>query len=119
MAGLRNNFVWDDITRSELFNNPQMRVVQDNVEEYIRYCIFLSTKFKFGKQGVRKFNADWMMAWSESKVQSDQMVFEIINMLYNYTILNFNQAVIYLKSGSSKNDYKGSLEKLRYAKWAA
>lgn len=119
MAGLRNNFVWDDITRSEMFNNPQMRVVQDNVEEYIRYCIFLSTKFKFGKQGVGKFNSDWMMAWSETKVQSDQMVFEIINMLYNYTILNFNQAVIFLKSGSSKNDYKGSLEKLRYAKWGA
>jgi hypothetical protein len=119
MAQLRNNFVWDDISRSEMFNNPQMRVVQDNIEEYIRYCIFLSTKFKFGKNGVRNFKSDWMMAWSGSKVKSGFMIFEIINMLYNYTILNFNQAVIYLKSGQSKNDYKGSLEKLRYAKWSA
>jgi len=119
MAQLRNNFVWDDISRSEMFNNPQMRVVQDNIEEYLRYCIFISTKFKFGKNGVKNFKSDWLMSWSGKKVKSNFMIFEIVNMLYNYTILNFNQSVIYLKSGQNKADYKGSLEKLRYAKWAA
>jgi hypothetical protein len=119
MAQLRNNFVWDDIARSEMFNNPQMRVVQDNIEEYLRYCIFISTKFKFGKNGVKNFKSDWLMAWTGKKVKSNTMLYEIVSMLYNYTILNFNQAVIYLKKGQSKNDYKGSLEKLRYAKWAA
>lgn len=119
MSQLRNNFLWDDIAKSELFNNPQMRVVQDNIEEYIRYCIFISTKFKFGKNGINNYKSDWLMSWTGTKVKSNTMLFEIINMLYNYTILNFNQAVIYLKTGQSKNDYKGSLEKLRYAKWAA
>jgi hypothetical protein len=122
MQELRYSFNWDVITKSEMFNNPQMRVVQDNIEEYLRYCIFLSTKFKFGPKkqgGVRKFQSDWMMSWTGDKVKSCQMMFEISNMLYNYLILNFNQSVIYLKSKQSMSEYKGALEKLRYAKWAA
>jgi hypothetical protein len=119
MAQLRNGFFWDDIAKSEMFNQPSMRIIQDNIEEYIRYCIFISTKFKFGKNGVSKFESDWLMSWSESKIKNNTMLFEIVNMLYNYTILNFNQAVIYLKTGQNKTDYKGSLEKLRYAKWSA
>ena len=121
MQQLRQSFDWDVITKSEQFNNPRMRTIQDNVEEYLRYCIFMSTKFKFGsgKQAVKGFNVDWMMAWTGSKQKSNQIVFEIANMLYNYLILNFNQAGMYLKKGFSKQEYKGALEKLRYAKWAA
>lgn len=116
---LRNGFVWDNIIQSDLFNKPQMRVVQDNLEEYIRYCIFLSTKFSFGGgNGVKDFKSDWMMSWTGNKIQSQVMLFEISNMLFNYGILNFNQAVIYLKDKHTKEEYKGSLEKLRYAKWA-
>ena len=102
-----------------MFNKPQMRTVQDNLEEYIRYCIFLSTKFTFGgNSGVKNFCSDWMMSWTGKKVKSNIMLFEISNMLFNYGILNFNQAVIYLKEKHTKEEYKGSLEKLRYAKWA-
>lgn len=120
MQELRSGFVWDDISRSEMFNNPQMRIVQDNIEEYLRYCIFLSTKFKFGtKDGVKKFTSDWLMSWTGDKVKSNRMIFEICNMLYNYVILNFNQAVIYLGKKHTKAEYKGALEKLRYAKWGA
>lgn len=122
MEDLRSGFVWDDIAKSEMFNNPHMRVVQDNIEEYLRYCIFLSTKFKFGsKEGVQGFTSDWLMSWTGDKVKHNGMLFEICNMLYNYVILNFNQAVIYLTRGGkhTKAEYKGSLEKLRYAKWGA
>ena len=120
LTEVRLGFNWDDITNSEAFHKPQMRVVQDNIEEYLRYCIFLSTKFKFGKgkDCVRSFAADWMMSWTQKKVKSNHILFEISNMLFNYAILNFNQAVIYLKSKQSKDQYKGSLGKLRYAKWA-
>jgi BRO1-like domain len=116
---LRNGFIWDNIVQSDMFNKPQMRTVQDNLEEYLRYCIFLNTKFTFGgKSGVKDYTSDWMMSWTGEKVKSDLMEFEISNMLFNYGILNFNQAVIYLKSKHTKEEYKGSLEKLRYAKWA-
>lgn len=120
MQELRSGFVWDNIAKSEMFNQPQMRVVQDNIEEYLRYCIFLSTKFKFAsKGGIKGFTSDWLMSWTGKKVKSNRMLFEICNMLYNYVILNFNQAVIYLKKKHTKMEYKGSLEKLRYAKWGA
>lgn len=119
MKELRLSFNWDIITNSESFNKPQMRTVQDNLEEYLRYCIFLSTKFSFGsKDGVRDFLSDWKMSWTDNKVKSNRMLFEISNILFNYAILNFNQAVIYLKDKQTKMEYKGSLEKLRYAKWA-
>lgn len=68
--------------------------------------------------GIKNFTSDWMMSWTGEKVKSDLMEFEICNMLFNYGILNFNQAVIYLKTKHTKEEYKGSLEKLRYAKWA-
>lgn len=119
MKTLRDGFIWDNIIQSDMFNKPQMRVVQDNLEEYIRYCIFLSTKFTFGgKTGVQNFKSDWLMSWTGEKVASDIMEFEICNILFNYGILNFNQAVIFLKDKHTKEEYKGSLEKLRYAKWA-
>jgi hypothetical protein len=119
MTELRYSFNWDVIAQSDSFNKPQMRVVQDNLEEYLRYCIFLSTKFQFGgKQGVKGFCADWMMSWTSKKIKSDRILFEISNILFNYTILNFNQAAIFLKDKHTKEEYKGALAKLRYAKWA-
>jgi len=119
MTELRYSFNWDVITHSDSFNKPQMRVVQDNLEEYLRYCIFVSTKFQFGgKSGVKGFTSDWLMSWTQRKIQSDRMLFEISNILFNYAILNFNQAAIFLKDKHTKQEYKGALDKLRYAKWA-
>lgn len=121
MKELRLSFNWDMITSSDSFNKPQMRTVQDNLEEYLRYCIFLSTKFSFNshtKNGVKNYVSDWKMSWTENKVKSTHILFEISNILFNYAILNFNQAVIFLKEKQTKDEYKGALEKLRYAKWA-
>lgn len=80
-------------------------------------CIFLSKKFIFGGKSpemVQKFKSDWMMAWSQDKIQSNSMVFEICNFLFNYIILNFNQAVLFLKEKQGVEQYKNSLQKLQY-----
>jgi hypothetical protein len=36
MEKMRNGFDWQQITKSEQFNQPIMRTIQDNLEEYIR-----------------------------------------------------------------------------------
>lgn len=119
MKELRLSFNWDEITNSDSFNKPQMRTVQDNLEEYLRYCIYLSTRFSFGSNnGVKGFESDWKMSWTDKKVKANSILFEISNILFNYAILNFNQAVMFLKDKQTKEEYKGALQKLRYAKWA-
>ncbi len=115
LTQLKTEFNWDVITNSEMFNKPQMRTVQDKIEEYIRCCIFLSTKFKFqAKDGVVGFTSDWLMSWSGDKVRCGHILFEICNSLFNYAILNFNQAALYLKEKKGVLEFKGALEKLRY-----
>lgn len=58
------------------------------------------------------------MSWTQQKVQSSNILFEICNSLFNYAVLNFNQAAMYLKEKKGMAEFKGALEKLRYAKWA-
>lgn len=33
---IRNSFDWRVLTQSEHFNQPMMRTIQDNIEEYLR-----------------------------------------------------------------------------------
>lgn len=48
------------------------------------------------------------------------MTFEICNFLFNYVILNFNQAVLFLKVAEpTAQQYKESLQKLQAAVWGA
>lgn len=80
-------------------------------------CIFLSKKFVFGgksPESVAKFKTDWLMAWSKDSIQSNSMIFEICNFLFNYIILNFNQAAMFLKEKQGVEQYKNSLQKLQY-----
>lgn len=37
MTALASGFNWALLTKSELFNQPEVRTIQDNMEEYIRY----------------------------------------------------------------------------------
>jgi hypothetical protein len=81
-----------------------------------RLCIFISKRFVFGKSkdSVQDFHADWMMSWTGSAVQSNSIVFEICNFLFNYIILNFNQAAMFLQHKQSADQYKLALQKLQY-----
>lgn len=36
MDKIRNGFDWRVLTQSEQFNQPMMRTIQDNIEEYLR-----------------------------------------------------------------------------------
>lgn len=76
----------------------------------------LSKRFVFGKapNAVKGFKADWMMSWTQDKIQSNHIVFEICNFLFNYMILNFNQAVMFLKDSQGIEQYKNALQKLQY-----
>lgn len=120
MTKIREGFHWDKLTQTEHFNQPIMRTIQDNMEEYLRLCIFISKRFIFGKRkgAVAKFNADWLMSWSDSKIQNKSIIFEICNFLFNYAILNFNQSILFLEKKQSVSEYKSTLEKLQYSIWA-
>ena len=54
------------------------------------------------------------MSWTGDKVQCPNILFEICNSLFNYAILNFNQAALYLREKKGAQEFKGALEKLRY-----
>ena len=120
MDNIRATFDWKKINSQESFGKPEMQLIQDNMEEYLRHCIFLSTKFKFGgKDGVVGFQADWEMSFTKKTQKSSHILFEISCFLFNYSMLNYNQATYLLsKKSASKEDNKTALEKLRYAKWA-
>lgn len=79
-------------------------------------CIFISKRFNFGKgnDAVKDFKADWMLSWTNSSVTSQSIVFEICNFLFNYIILNFNQAAMFLKEKQTIDLYKQALQKLQY-----
>jgi hypothetical protein len=122
MNTIRSGFDWKTLTKSEAFMQPAMRSIQDNMEEYIRVCILLSKRFVFGskaKNAVKNYKADWMMPWTEDKIQSNHIIFEICCFLFNYTILNFNQAVFCLSPGQNVSEYKNALQKMQYALWGA
>jgi hypothetical protein len=36
MASIRNNFDWKKLTKSEQFMSPEMRTIQDSIEEYLK-----------------------------------------------------------------------------------
>lgn len=59
------------------------------------------------------------MPWTEDKVQSNHIVFEICNFLFNYIILNFNQGAMCLSQSQGIDQYKNALQKLQYAIWGA
>jgi hypothetical protein len=36
MASIRNSFDWKKLTKSEQFTSPEMRTIQDSIEEYLK-----------------------------------------------------------------------------------
>lgn len=54
------------------------------------------------------------MAWSGEKIAIPSMVFEISNFLFNYTILNVNQATMFLRDKQGADQFKLCLQKLQY-----
>ena len=36
MAHIRNSFDWKKLTKSEQFMSPEMRTIQDSIEEYLK-----------------------------------------------------------------------------------
>ena len=36
MASIRNTFDWKKLTKSEQFTSPEMRTIQDSIEEYLK-----------------------------------------------------------------------------------
>lgn len=122
MDKIRNEFDWKYLTQSEHFNSPLMRTIQDKIEEYLRYCIFMSKRFVFGgsrPDTVKGFKADWLMPWSKTSIQSSSMYFEICNFLFNYMLLNINQSQMFLKNQQTADVYKQTLQKLQSALWAS
>lgn len=81
----------------------------------------VSKRFDFGSKGptvVKNFKADWKMTWSDTTIQSPSIVFEICNFLFNYIILNFNQAAMFLQSKQGLEQYKNALQKLQSVRFA-
>lgn len=117
MSSLREGFDWQQLTKSEQFKSPIMRTIQDNMEEYIRLCILLSKRFVFAEKQpnvVKGFKADWLLSLSQSKIQSGSIIFEICCFLFNYLVLNFNQAVLFLQEKQGADQYKLALQKIQY-----
>lgn len=80
----------------------------------------LSKRFVFGskdKKNMKNYKADWIMPWTEDKIQSNHIVFEISCFLFNYIILNFNQGAMCLSQKQGLEQYKNALQKLQYAVW--
>jgi len=103
MNGIRSKLDWNKINKSDLFNGTVLDDFKYNLEYYIRHCFFLSNKFTFGgKNGVKNFNSNWKMPWTKKKIKSKNMLFEICNLLFNYGILNFNQAMVYIKGSHNE-----------------
>jgi hypothetical protein len=82
----------------------------------------VSKRFVFGSKvtnAVKSYKADWMMPWTEDKIQSNHIIFEICCFLFNYIILNFNQGAMCLSQKQGVDQYKNALQKLQYAVWGA
>mgnify|MGYP000981651330 CR=1 FL=1 len=76
----------------------------------------ISKRFDFGAKGptvVKNFKSDWKMTWSDTTIQSPSIIFEICNFLFNYIILNFNQAAMFLQTKQGIEQYKNALQKLQ------
>lgn len=117
MTQLRDSFDWKTLTQTEHFRSPIMRTIQDNMETYIRFAILLSKRFVFvpkASNTVKNFKPDWLMAWSQDKITSTSMIFEICNFLFNYVILNFNQGALWLAEKQGIEQYKNALQKIQY-----
>lgn len=119
---IRASFDWSELTKTEHFNSPILRTLQDNIENYLRLCIFLSKRFVFSPnlpQGVKGYQLDWLMPWSGEKVVSSHISLEISAFLLNYLILNLNQATNSLLAPNANTEtYKLCLSKLQAALWA-
>lgn len=119
---VRASFDWSGITKTEHFHSPALRTLQDNIENYLRLCIFLSKRFVFSAQapqGVKGYQPDWLMPWSGDKMTSNHISAEICAFLLNYLILNLNQATNSLLSPQANVEtYKVCLNKLQAALWA-
>ncbi len=77
----------------------------------------ISKRFVFNPKvpnGIKNLKYDWALPWSGEKVQSPNIVFEICNFLFNYMIINFNQAAMFLKEKQGVDQYKQCLQKLQY-----
>lgn len=76
----------------------------------------VSKRFDFGTKGasvVKGFNSDWKMTWSDTTIKSPSIIFEICNFLFNYIIMNFNQAAMFLQQTQGIEQYKQALQKLQ------
>ena len=79
----------------------------------------ISKRFVFNPKapnGVKNLKFDWVLPWSGEKVQSGNIIFEICNFLFNYMIINFNQAAMFLKEKQGADQYKQCLQKLQYVR---
>ncbi len=57
------------------------------------------------------------MSWSAEKIICPSMIFEICNFLFNYTILNINQATMFLREKQGAEQFKLCLQKLQYVRY--
>lgn len=76
----------------------------------------VSKRFDFGTKGptvVKNFVSDWKMTWSDTTIKSSSIIFEICNFLFNYIIMNFNQAAMFLSQKQGVDQYKQALQKLQ------
>jgi hypothetical protein len=76
----------------------------------------VSKRFDFGTKGptvVKNFLSDWKMTWSDTTIKSPSIIFEICNFLFNYIIMNFNQAAMFLGQKQGVDQYKQALQKLQ------
>jgi hypothetical protein len=120
---IRASLDWSGVTKTEHFNSPNLRTLQDNIEHYLRLCIFLSKRFVFSTQapqGIKDYKVEWTMPWSGDKVVSNHIWLEICAFLLNYLIINLNQATNSMLAPQPNQDtYKLCLSKLQAALWAA
>lgn len=80
-------------------------------------CLLISKRFVFNPKapnGIKNIKFDWSMPWSKETIKSPNIILEICNLLFNYMIINFNQASMFLKEKQGVDQYKQCLQKLQY-----
>lgn len=98
---------------------PTMTIAQERIEKYVKILYNLKLHFDLPKKGARPFTFKWKGNISGSYTKNQNFYYEIAAMLYNYSVLYFNQAC-QLMNAKSKNpaEYlKPAFRFLRIAMW--